>query len=59
MIDARLPWLRQLREMQAAGFPIYDIHGALDTSQLTRLIREHVPLDRFFEAGRAHSWEQN
>lgn len=60
VIDARLPWLRQLREMcRLLVSPIYDIHGALDTSQLTRLIREHVPLDRFFEAGRAHSWEQN
>lgn len=60
VIDAQLPWLRQLRGMcRLLISPLYDLHGTLDTSQLTQLIREHVPLDRFFEAGRAHSWEHN
>lgn len=58
VIDARLPWLKQLREMcNLLASPIHDVHNTLDLRVLSRQMREHVPLDRFFEMGQAHSWQ--
>lgn len=58
VIDARLPWLKQLREMcRLLVSPVYNIHSTLDLTRLSQLLREHVPLDQFIEVGRAHSWQ--
>jgi hypothetical protein len=60
VIDARLPWLKQLRELcNLLVSPVQDIHTAVDLRELSRLMREHVPLDRFVEMGQAHSWQHN
>ncbi|WP_261261840.1 hypothetical protein [Pseudomonas sp. HD6422] len=36
--------------------PIHDIAATVDFSELTRALREHVPLDRVAKMGQAHSW---
>ncbi|QKL01374.1 mannosyltransferase [Pseudomonas sp. NY5710] len=57
VIDARLPWLRQLRELcKLLVSPVYQMHHTVQPSRLSQLIREHAPLDRYIETGRAHSW---
>ncbi|MBF8745373.1 dermonecrotic toxin domain-containing protein [Pseudomonas monteilii] len=57
VIDERLPWLRQLREVcNLMASPIHDIAATVDFSELTRALREHVPLDRVAKMGQAHSW---
>ncbi|NIE76279.1 mannosyltransferase [Pantoea sp. Ap-967] len=58
VIDTRLPWLRQLRELcSLLVSPVHDLHSAINLRELTRLMREHAPLDRFVEMGQAHSWQ--
>ncbi len=57
VIDERLPWLRQLREIcNLMTAPIHDIADIVNFSQLARTLREHVPLDRVARMGHAHSW---
>ncbi|MNH42363.1 hypothetical protein D3C79_1040490 [compost metagenome] len=58
VIDERLPWLKQLRELCTLMVsPLYDLHATLELSELHRVIRDHVPLDQVAEMGHAHSWQ--
>lgn len=57
VIDQRLPWLRQLREVcNLLVCPLHDVHHAINLRTFTQTLREHVPLDRVAQMGQAHSW---
>lgn len=57
VIDQRLPWLRQLREVCALLVaPVMDVHKTVRLNELVRTLREHVPLDQLAEMGQANSW---
>ncbi|UVL77142.1 mannosyltransferase [Pseudomonas putida] len=57
VIDARLPLLRQLREIcHLLVSPVYDLHATLNLRQFSEVLREQVPLDRIAHMGQQHSW---
>lgn len=57
VIDERLPWLKQLRELcTLLVSPLYDLHATLELSNLHRVIRDQIPLDQIAKMGHAHSW---
>lgn len=57
VIDARLPWLRQLRELCVLMVaPVTDVHRMINLRWLNQLLRLHLPLDRVAKIGHANSW---
>jgi len=57
VIDARLPWLRQLRELCVLMVaPVTDVHRMINLRWLNELLRLHLPLDRVAKIGHANSW---
>ncbi|AIR90103.1 dermonecrotic toxin domain-containing protein [Pseudomonas cremoricolorata] len=58
VIDQRLPWLRQLRELcNLMVSPVHDLHATLDLSQFLTVLREHVPLNQVASIGSGRSWQ--
>ena len=57
VIDQRLPWLSQLRELcNLLVAPLHDVHRVINLRGFTRTLHEHVPLGQAFQMGQAHSW---
>lgn len=57
VIDARLPWLRQLREICVlTTAPVTDAHRTVNLRWLNQLLRLHLPLDRVAKIGHVNSW---
>ncbi|WP_181128599.1 dermonecrotic toxin domain-containing protein [Pseudomonas capeferrum] len=60
VIDRRLPWLRQLREVcNLLVCPLHDVHSVINLRMFIQTLREHVPLDQVAKMGQAHSWLRN
>lgn len=57
VIDQRLPWLSQLREIcNLLVAPLHDVHRAINLRRFSQTLHEHVPMDQCFQMGQAHSW---
>lgn len=57
VIDARLPWLRQLREVCVLLVsPVTDAHQIINLRWFNRMLDTHLPLDRIAQVGSANSW---
>ncbi|MBA1187875.1 mannosyltransferase [Pseudomonas entomophila] len=57
VIDARLPWLRQLRELCVLLVsPVTDTHQIINLRWFNRMLDTHLPLDRIAQVGSANSW---
>ncbi|MFR0674555.1 hypothetical protein ACLUUI_14015 [Enterobacterales bacterium AW_CKDN230030176-1A_HGKHYDSX7] len=52
VIDARLPWLRQLRELRVLLVsPVTDAHQIINLRWFSRMLDTHLPLDRMTQVG--------
>lgn len=57
VIDQRLPWLRQLRELcNLMVSPVHDLHATLNLRRFLEVLREQVPLNQVASIGSARSW---
>lgn len=57
VIDRRLPWLRQLREICVLMIsPVTDAHQVVNLRWFNQLLKTYLPLDRLADVGSAHSW---
>lgn len=57
VIDQRLPWLRQLREVCVLMVaPVLDVPQRVRLGELIETLKEHAPLDQMVEMGQANSW---
>ncbi|HKS12800.1 MAG TPA: DUF6543 domain-containing protein [Pseudomonas sp.] len=57
VIDQRLPWLRQLRELCVLMVaPVLDVTKVVRLNQLVQALQEQAPLDQLIEMGQANSW---
>ncbi|WP_028694509.1 dermonecrotic toxin domain-containing protein [Pseudomonas cremoricolorata] len=58
VIDQRLPWLRQLRELcNLIVSPVHDLHTTLNLRRFLEVLREQVPLNQVASIGSARSWQ--
>ncbi|MBF8779225.1 mannosyltransferase [Pseudomonas fulva] len=59
VIDRRLPWLRQLREICVLMVaPVKDAHTVVNLRWFNDMLAAHLPLDRAAQVGSAHSWRE-
>jgi len=57
VIDRRLPWLRQLREVCGLLVaPVVDVHRVVRLDDLVQTLKQQAPLDQIAEMGQANSW---
>ncbi len=57
VIDQRLPWLRQLRELCVLMVvPVLDVPKVVRLNQLIQTLKQQAPLDQLIDMGQANSW---
>ncbi|CAG8867968.1 hypothetical protein PS627_02729 [Pseudomonas fluorescens] len=57
VIDRRLPWLRQLRELCVLIVaPVRDASRVIRLKELIHTLKQQAPLDQLIEMGQANSW---